>query len=171
MAPRICAVIFGVFLMMVGMSAHGQDVEPKISHISGKPVPRYETLRYSAAHGRTGPTTDHPIVWRYERVGLPMLIVKETPGWRRVRDPDGAEVWMASRMLTDGSTALLRQEVALRRAARDDAPAVARAAAGVLVDVQRLDGDWVKIAAAGRRGWAPASSLWGVDLAPPESAS
>ena len=38
----------------------------KISRFSGKPLPRFESLRYSAVHGRQGPNLDHQILWRYE---------------------------------------------------------------------------------------------------------
>ena len=89
-----------VGLGVFASEARQQAETIKISRFSGKPLPRFESLRYSAVHGRQGPNLDHPILWRYEREGLPMLVVRETHGWRRVRDPDGDEVWMQARMLS-----------------------------------------------------------------------
>jgi len=107
---RWMAVRIAVFGVSVGLISGAPDstlsaqeiVEPqpqRVSQFSGKPVPRFETLRYSEVNGRVGPSLEHPIRWRYEREGLPVLIVKESQDWRRVQDPDGEEVWMHARML------------------------------------------------------------------------
>ncbi len=101
-----CFALFGSF-SLIEVEARQSAETVKVSRFSGKPLPRFESLRYSAVHGRRGPDLDHPIVWRYEREGLPMLIVRETHGWRRVRDPDGDEVWMQARMLSEAPTAMV----------------------------------------------------------------
>ncbi|MEM9377179.1 MAG: SH3 domain-containing protein, partial [Pseudomonadota bacterium] len=76
------AVLSGLRFAVVEAREPAETI--KISRFSGKPLPRFESLRYSAVHGRQGPNLDHPIVWRYERAGLPVLVVRETHGWRRI---------------------------------------------------------------------------------------
>ena len=113
--------IFVVCGMFAGWPAKAQETQQppaiKISHFSGKPVPRFESLKFPAVHGRIGPSLDHPIAWKYEREGLPVLILKESKDWRFVRDPDGDEVWVHARMLSGARTVLIRRETELKRKA------------------------------------------------------
>ena len=63
--------------------AQAQDADP--STPSGQEVPRFVSLKFDVANGRSGPSRSHPVAWRYVRAGLPMEVVAETPDWRRVR--------------------------------------------------------------------------------------
>lgn len=137
------------------------DTQARISQFSGKPVPRFESLRYSTVNGRTGPTVGHPIAWRYERSGLPVLILKESPQWRWVRDPEGAEVWIHSRMLSSKTTAMARSDVTLQRAAGPDADEVAILQAGVIVEVVEEKLGWLKVRVGNTKGWAQSADFWG----------
>ena len=137
----------------------------EISRFSGKALPRFESLRYSAVHGRQGPHLDHEILWRYERAGLPMLIVRETHGWRRVRDPDGDEVWVQARMLSDDRTVVTTKDVELRRKPEADARAKAKLKANVIAEFQTCENGWCKVEVDRKTGWVPQAALWGVELA------
>ncbi len=137
----------------------------KISRFSGKPLPRFESLRYSAVHGRQGPNLDHQILWRYEREGLPMLIVRETHGWRRVRDPDGDEVWMQARMLSETRTALVTRETELKRSPTEESASKARLKSGVIAELSVCENGWCKIKVGRETGWLPQSELWGTQVA------
>ncbi len=137
----------------------------KISRFSGKPLPRFESLRYSAVHGRQGPNLDHQILWRYEREGLPMLIVRETHGWRRVRDPDGDEVWMQARMLSETRTALVTRETELKRSPTAESASKARLKSGVIAELDSCENGWCKIKVGRETGWLLQSELWGTQVA------
>ena len=135
-----------------------------ISQFSGKPVPRFESLRYAAANGRKGPSLDYPIQWRYERMGLPVLILKESQDWRWVRDPDGDEVWIHARMLSSQQTVLVRSETILRKTPAEDAPGVATLEPGVVADLNQCMDGWCQVELTGRKGWIVKSVLWGGDI-------
>ncbi|MEM7460600.1 MAG: SH3 domain-containing protein [Pseudomonadota bacterium] len=160
----LCLTLFGgVSMMTVEARQSAQTV--KISRFSGKPLPRFESLRYSAVHGRQGPNLDHEILWRYEREGLPMLVVRETHGWRRVRDPDGDEVWMQARMLSETRTTLVTRDVELKRNPSTDARAKAQLKAGVIAELTTCETGWCKIKVGRQSGWLPQSELWGTEVA------
>lgn len=133
-----------------------------VSHFSGKPVPRFEHFRFAAVNGREGPSESHPILWRYERAGLPVLIVKESRSWRRVRDPDGDEVWVHARMLSPGRRVLVLDKGAMRSRPAEDAAIVARLAPGVVAEMSGCQRDWCHLSIEGRQGWFARSALWGV---------
>ncbi|MEL7284935.1 MAG: SH3 domain-containing protein [Pseudomonadota bacterium] len=160
----LCLVLFGG-ASTASVNARQAAETVKISRFSGKPLPRFESLRYSAVHGRQGPNLDHQILWRYEREGLPMLVVRETHGWRRVRDPDGDEVWMQARMLSEIRTALVTRDVDLKRAPSADAPSKARLRSGVITELTTCEQGWCKIKVERQTGWLPQSELWGTEVA------
>ena len=143
---------------------------PQISRFSGKAVPRFASLRYSAVHGRRGPGLDHPIIWRYEREGLPVLIVRETTGWRRIRDVSGDEVWVGARMLSEDATALVTEETTLRSRPSEQSRALARLEADVLVRVDTCADGWCKVEVGKTRGQVRQTALWGATPHPDKEA-
>lgn len=150
-------------LLAVPSSWADGGVVTRISQFSGKPVPRFEMLKYSAVNGRSGPSRDHTVQWRYEKQGLPVLIIKESANWRRVRDPSGAEVWMHARMLEAGDDVMLQADTMLKVTPDEAAEDAAFFGEGVLADMRRCEADWCQVSAKGLTGWARRSALWGAD--------
>ena len=159
----LCFALLGGASAITVEARQSADVV-KISRFSGKPLPRFESLRYSAVHGRQGPNLDHKILWRYEREGLPMLVVRETHGWRRVRDPDGDEVWMQARMLSETRTAMITREIELKRAPETEARAKAHLKPGVIAELVSCEEGWCEIEVDRKSGYLPESALWGTQV-------
>lgn len=143
---------------------------PVVSRFSGKPVPRFETLRWAEVNGRTGPSLSSPIAWQYNRKGLPVMVVKESGEWYRVRDPVGDEVWVHMRMLAEGATAIVTRTTILGNSPARDAEGVAEIGKGVLVQIQSCDTAACEVETGGYRGWMPRANLWGATGAPAASA-
>ncbi len=122
---------------------------------------RFVSLKTEGANGRRGPSLEHRIDWIYLRRGLPLELMGESGPWRRVRDPDGAEVWIHTQNIEDRSTAYVREPATLRRSARDGASAIAYLAPGVVGAVTGCRGEWRRLAVAGRVGWVRTEALWG----------
>jgi len=141
------------------------EPEARISPFSGKPVPRFESLRYATVHGRTGPSLEYAIAWRYEREGLPVMILEESPEGRRVRDPEGAEVWIHARMLSSTQTGMVAEDATLKRGIDPKSSDMAIIQAGVIVDILETRQDWFKVRKAGPRnsltGWVKQAEVWG----------
>ena len=83
-----------------------EGIEPRLSDFSGLPVPRYASLRFDEVNGRSGPSLDYPVKWTYERAGLPVVVIRESNEWRKVRDPMGDEVWVNASQLAEQRTAI-----------------------------------------------------------------
>lgn len=139
---------------------------------SGLPVPRFVSLRFNEAAGRAGPSEDHPIAWMYRRAGLPVQVIAETPDWRRVRDPDGEEVWMHRRLLSGRRAVRALSGADMLARPEDEAALVARIEPGAVLWLERCRAGWCRLEADGQRGWAEASAFWGVymDEAQPSGA-
>ncbi len=160
MGRGISAAI-GAALALLSLNAAADP--PAIGPDSQLPVPRYVSLKTEGANGRRGPGLEHRIDWIYERAGLPLQVTGESGPWRRVVDPDGAQVWMHAQNLDPRRTVYVTQATQLRRAAQPGARAVAQLAPGVIGAITGCEGEWRRIAVAGRVGWAAKDALWGAD--------
>lgn len=149
----------GAALAMVSLNAAADP--PAMGTDSQRPVPRFASLAADTANGRHGPGLEHPIDWVYQRAGLPLQVTAESGPWRRVVDPDGAQVWMHARNLEERRTVYLRSEAPLRRAPRNDAAPAAVLAKGVIGALTGCQGDWRRVAVGGRVGWVDGTALWG----------
>lgn len=148
--------------ILLCISLAGPALAQACDTFSGLATPRFVTLKSNDAIGRTGPSLGHPAQWRYRRAGLPLLIVAETPLWRRVEDPDGAQVWMHHALLTGRRSVIARTETDLRARAADEAALIARIEPGAILSLERCRAGWCRMSADGRRGWARAGAFWGV---------
>ncbi len=129
---------------------------------SGFKVPRYVSLKYGAVNGRSGPSQNHPVMWRYSRSGLPVIIVAETEFWRKVRDQNGDESWMHKRTLDGRRTVIALQEIMLRAKPRESASARAIAAKDSLFTLEACELGWCKVKAdTGHQGYVPQKMIWG----------
>jgi SH3-like domain-containing protein len=122
-------------------------------------------VRATEAHMRTGPGTQYPIMWTYQRPGLPLEVVKEYDHWRRVRDWQGSEGWMHSGMLSGKRSFIVTGKVAtLRAKPNSDSAAVARIETlviGRLLSCSRGN-RWCHVQIADTEGWMQRADLWGV---------
>jgi SH3-like domain-containing protein len=143
---------------------------------TGLPLPRYASLKSDRVNVRKGPGFDYPIAWVYQRVGLPVEILKEFENWRQVRDSDGTEGWVLQNLLSGRRTALITpwdskppedgkakpETAALRDTNSSGASVLALLEPGVLATVLDCDRSWCHVSVADQRGYIEQTKLWGV---------
>jgi SH3-like domain-containing protein len=135
------------------------------AQIAQRKTPYWGSISAGEARMRTGPGRNYPANWLYQRAGLPVKVIEVYPGWRKVRDPDGAEGWMIGNLVSDQRTAMVSGAavVELRDAPNPGARVLWRAEPGVIGRVTRCGEGWCKIDVKGRGGFVETSHLWGVD--------
>ena len=132
---------------------------------SGLPLPRFVAINKNKANVRRGPGEDYPLIYQYQRVGLPLEIIAEYGQWRQVRDHEGSEGWMHARLLRGARHVILRQAanaLSLRNAPDAGAGVVALIQAGAIARLKECVDGWCEIDAQGHRGWMQRDMLWGV---------
>lgn len=129
---------------------------------SGRPLPRFVSLRAPKVNLRTGPGIRYPIDWVYTRKGMPLEIIDEFETWRRIRDWQGSIGWVHQSMLSNRRGALVvgRQRL-MRRAPKDGAPVMALVEAGVVGRLLGCGGGWCRIAVKGFEGWLKEKEIYG----------
>jgi SH3-like domain-containing protein len=112
---------------------------------------------------RVGPSENYPIDWVYRREGLPVKVVRLYQGWRRVRDPDGAEGWVVARLLNPQRTAIVigKGLAPMRAGSSGDAPLRWNVEPGVVGRLGECDEGWCEFDVKGRKGWVEQARLWG----------
>src|SRR5688572_26366913 len=82
-----------------------------VSAAEQRAVPYWASLAAGDALLRTGPGRNFPATWRYRRAELPVKVVQVHETWRKVREIDGTEGWMAAALLTAERTAMVTGEI------------------------------------------------------------
>ena len=146
-------------LLLIGAGPSQQALEGT----SGLKVPRFVSLSANEANMRAGPGENYPIVWVYQRKGLHVEVIAEYNIWRQVRAVEGVTGWFNKNLISGKRTALVRDTLVTGFADADErSRAVFRLEAGVSVPLLSCKGFWCRVEAAGRKGYVPRRSLWGL---------
>lgn len=130
---------------------------------TGLKLPRFASLKSSEVNLRTGPGKRYPVDWVLTYRNMPVEIIGEFDGWRKVRDWKGSVGWVHRSMLSGRRWAMVRKGVQpLFRAPETTAPLVARIepkAIGRVLECQKI---WCRIDFSGFEGWMRRAQFWGV---------
>lgn len=155
-----------VLIALVPFSISAQTTsDERALGASGLPLPRFVSINKSAANVRRGPSEDYPLLYQYQRRGLPLEIIAEYGQWRQVRDHEGAEGWMHARLLRGPRMVVLRQAAnahMLRHRPDATGAIVALIQPGAIGRLQDCDGAWCEIDIKDHEGWLNRDALWGV---------
>ena len=140
------------------------ETDAGVGPVTNLPLPRYVSLRSNEINVRRGPGLGYRKDWVFLRAGLPVRVIDEYGGWRRVVDHDDAGGWVYHAMLAGRRTVLVTSARAILRAAPTmTAAARAEAERGVIARLRRCQREWCEVEAKGHAGWVPKASIWGVD--------
>ena len=131
---------------------------------SGYPVPRFVSLKTDRTHCRQGPSFRHPVLYTYQRKGLPVLVVAETVDyWRKIRDRSGDECWMHRSTLVGANHVVAETDIVLTARRKASSPMRGVIKQGALAKVEGAKGAWLKLSAGDVVGWTFRREFWGLD--------
>ena len=130
---------------------------------SGLPVPRYVTLKFNEVNMRAGPGREYPVLWSYNKTGLPLLVEAEFGIWRKVIDHEGTTGWMRGSVLSLRRMVLVTDVSAkIYATANDKGNVIAIAERNALLELQSCPANMCKVASDSVRGWIKRDAIWGV---------
>lgn len=151
---RLGVLALAILLCLPGTGLRAEDKLP---------LPRFASLQSNEVNMRAGPGETYPIIWTYQRAGLPVEIIEEFDIWRRIRDHDGVVGWVKSTLLVGKRHVITRDEQRpLRKSAEAGAQPVAQIDPGVVLKVLECAGDWCRLEVQGYKGWMMKTEFWGV---------
>lgn len=138
--------------------------DPSKGAVTNLPIPRYVSLKGNEGNARRGPSLSHRIDWVFTSPGMPLRVTAEHENWRRVEDAEGMGGWVHYALLSGVRSVLVTAEMAEFRMQPDlRATVVFQAERGVIGRLLECRPDWCRVNVQGEKGWAPKTSLWGVD--------
>lgn len=151
--PRCPVSCLPIAFLLLSAPALAQD----------RDVPYWASIRSEEVNMRVGPSERYQIDWVYKRKGLPLKVVRLKDGWRLVRDHEGTQGWIISRLLDPKRTAMVTdgEPVAIRAEPAEGAELRWKAEAGVIGDLGDCEAGWCEFNVAGRSGWVRQERLWG----------
>jgi SH3-like domain-containing protein len=145
---------YAAVLLLSASPAIAQDRKP----------PYWASIAAGDAMMRTGPGGNYPAVWRYRRADLPVRVVQIHTSWRKIREPDGTQGWMAVALMSARRTAIVTGGVSALLAKPEQGARIAwRVEPGVVGRIDRCSEGWCRFDAKGKRGYIRTAHLWGVD--------
>jgi SH3-like domain-containing protein len=139
--------------------------DPSKGSVTGRPLPRFATLRANEVNFRAGPGQRYPIEWLYKRRGLPVEIEREFEVWRLVTAPDGAKGWVHEATLMGRRDFVVTgAERMMRDHPQDNGRVVAILKPGVIGRIHACDAgaEWCRVQVGAYRGWLRRRDFWGV---------
>ncbi len=126
-------------------------------------TPYWASLRVDKVNMRVGPSGEYAIDWVYQREDLPVKVLRIKTGWRLVQDPDGAEGWIAARLLSREQTAIVIGEglADMRDSPAREGRLLWHLEPGVIGKLGDCETGWCELDVEGHRGWVDQSRLWG----------
>lgn len=150
-----CAIIF--------LGAMGAEIAWAANN-SGRPLPRFVSLRKDKVNVRTGPGVRYPVDWVFVYKNMPVEILAEFKGWRKVRDWKGTTGWVHRSMLSGKYRWIIvrKKSEPMRHEAKPDARVVANLSSKVIGRLSQCEGDWCEVTVNGIQGWIKRAAIWGV---------
>ena len=130
----------------------------------------FASLMTDRVEVRQRPGFDQPVAVVFRRAGMPVRILEQAKGWRRIEDRDGASGWVPAELVSGRRTAVVivpqgaaaNASVAVRASDRPGGEPVALLEPGVVVGVVTCDGRTCRISTSGVRGYVDQTQIWGV---------
>ena len=130
---------------------------------TGRPVPRFVSLKSAEVNVRAGPGERYPVKWVFVKSGLPVEIIAEWDLWRKIRDWEGQEGWVHSALLSSKRRVIVTGETrTLYRRAEETSPPVVQLEPGIVADIEDCGGEWCRVEVRNYRGWLRRQDIWGV---------
>lgn len=152
------ALAFAAVLLFSGFAATASD---KPQNPSGLPIPRFVSLKAEEVNARSGPGTNYPIKWVYNRKFLPVEVVAEFGNWRKIKDADGEEGWVLQSLLSGKRSGIIKSETSAY-ANPSSEKITMRLGKNVQVELKECSAEACEVIYEENSGWVARSKIWGI---------
>ena len=144
-----------------------QKPMPRARFIQTIPRPQHHHSRYAClgakVNWRSGPGSDHDVVWFYESPDWPVVVLKKYNNWYYIKDFTGELGWVKGAMLRFKTTMLITKYTPLYSKDRKGSPPKALLKKGAIVRyIRHTDGKWIYVVEPEHRlyGWVLSDTTW-----------
>jgi len=146
-------LVVGIFILLISYIANAEKDD------SGT----MKSLKSDKVNVRVGPGEDYPIIFRYICKGLPVKVIAEFKTWKKIRDQEGDEGWVASRLVSNKKTVTVSKNTILYTKPLEKSIKLAILEKGVIAEVVGFESDFIKIKLNSKVGWIKKVDVWGLE--------
>jgi len=149
-----------ILIIFFSNNAMAEDV----GESTGKPIPRFISLKNSPANLRIGPNTDYPKILEYEYKNIPLKVVDEFDQWRKVIDWMNNEGWIHLSLLSSKRFGIIINQNNEYIDVYNKPGKRIKGKIGTLniVELKKCIDKWCKIKIETHTGWIEKNNIWGV---------
>lgn len=160
---HIQTLLLFVFIINTSLTAAYGQSEPRSIGPSGYPLPRFMSLDDEINNMRTGPSTDYPIDWIYQKAGYPLKVIAEYDNWFKIIDVDGTTGWIARVLLGFNRRGIIINDAQkLIKSPDEPGRVTVIAEQDVVGTILRCENNWCEMEVGGFTGWIESKNIWGV---------
>jgi len=147
--------IFLLFIIFIFHSNSFSEVKLKKKYLS---------IKTNQANMRMGPTSEHPILWIYEKKNMPVEVIDEFEVWRKVKDYQGDTGWMHLSQLSRKRTLLTQKSgiVIFSNSTIYSKPLIKIGNLETVV-IKKCIPSWCLIEINKYKGWIQTDHVWGIE--------
>lgn len=119
------------------------------------------SVKVPLANIRSGPGTEHPILWKVEKYH-PLIVISQSGSWYHIRDFESDTGWVYAPLLNSTESVIVNKDnVNVRAEPGTDNPIVFKVEKGVPFKVIEEKGNWIHIRHLdGDEGWIHKMLVW-----------
>tara|TARA_B110000014_G_scaffold219267_1_gene174711 strand:- start:581 stop:1087 length:507 start_codon:yes stop_codon:yes gene_type:complete len=143
--------------------------ENEVNKVTDDSLLRYVSIKSSEANLRKGPSKDYPILIKYTKKNVPLLVIDEInlygDLWRKVIDYNNNEGWIWRNLLSNKRYGIIKKNTDTLYAnifLKPNKKIVGEIGYGNIVKINECKNNWCNIKISNYKGWIKKDNLWGV---------
>ena len=135
----------------------------KFGDFSGKPLPRFISIKSSESNLRVGPNKDYPIILKYTYKNLPLMVIEEFDKWRKVIDWENNVGWIHLSLLSNKRFGIIKEKKDKYADvyAKPNNHLIGKIGSGNIVKINKCIDIWCEIKVDKYGGWINKTNIWG----------
>jgi len=143
--------------------------ENKIDEVTNESLLRYVSIKSSEANLRKGPSKDYPILIKYTKKNIPLLVIDEIDlygdHWRKVIDYENNEGWIWRNLLSNKRYGIIKKNKKALYAnifLKPNKKIIGEIGHRNIVKLNKCKNNWCNIKIDKHKGWIKKDDIWGV---------
>ena len=138
-------------------------IHPQISFTKPEKIKKFYSTKYNEVNVRNGPGVNYFIVGKFLKKGIPVLVIDEFQGWKRIINFLGKEGWISDSQLSKKKYGITtKSNVAMKSFPKKNSKTKLILGNNLNFKIKKCINNWCKISVKNKIGWVSKSDFWGV---------
>jgi SH3-like domain-containing protein len=133
--------------------------------VTGYKIPRFVSLKSNDSNIRIGPSTNYPIILKYNTQNYPVKIIDEHENWRKIYDINANEGWINKNLVKGERFAIINPASIIDKNVKIFSKPKGKLIGTIgklnIVKINICLINWCKISYQKYSGWIKKSNIWG----------